>query len=180
VKASTPKEALMSLASAMKQGNADSIRALVHVEHADDQRLVDAACDYTAATVSFKDSIAKKFGADAQKNIFSPENMPQTPLEQFVMMVETMVPKAEVELDGNEAVITVIGDEKLFLIQEGPTWQVHAGKQVGNWTPDQREERASGMERLTGMIEQLAIAVETDRFASEQELIDALKQMFGR
>jgi hypothetical protein len=36
------------------------------------------------------------------------------------------------------------------------------------------------MERLTGMIEQLAIAVETDRFASEQELIDALKQMFGR
>jgi hypothetical protein len=80
--------------------------------------------------------------------------IPTTPLENFVHMVETLVPDAEVQLDGNDAVIPVAGDDELYLIHDGGIWRVHAGRQTAHWTPDQREERVGAIERLAGAMEQ--------------------------
>jgi hypothetical protein len=116
----TPKDALLSLLSAMKEANADKVAAACKMTP-EQRPIIDAGSNYTREVYKFRDAFIAAYGADAWDTFQDPAHRPGDHDTTFIIITDEALDKAtktEFQVDGDKATcIMPAGTGKVQLIK---------------------------------------------------------------
>lgn len=156
--ATTPKGALKVLASALREGDADRIRQVMHATSSAETRMVASMADMARAMAQLQKAAVKAFGEQGAKEIVG----------------DTQATDADGRARIDAADVRVTGDTATVIVPEGEDAPVVLKRVEGHWKVPMSElsknaDPAALDERLTELTEQRKLVTQlTEEIAAGQ------------
>ena len=175
----TPKAAIRAFAAAARAGEAEALKKVVETTDPREQELMLAACDYAGALAAFNKSVADRFGDASAKQLGA--GMRLTLLDNFLHSIETQLDELDEHVEGDTARFTYRdADDVIVLVRRNGFWKISATGMTGSWTEQQFGEALGQLKHGAQGLSDLTANVTSGKYATMNELISDLRQVFER
>lgn len=164
----TPKDTLKLLAAAMRDGDADQMRRLIHTTNTAETRMVGAMTDMAKAMARLQKAAVKAYGEEGAKEVVG----------------DTQATDAEGRARIDSAEVKVQGDTATVVMAEGENAPVSLKRVDGRWKipmselskgadPAALDERLTELAEQAKLVRQIAEEIETGKFTGPAQAYDA-------
>ena len=164
----TPKGALKVLASALRDGDADRIRQVMHATSAAEMRMVGSMADMARAMAQLQKAAVKAFGDEGAKEIVG--DTQSTDADG-----RARIDAADVRITGDTATVIVPEgeDAPVVLKRVGAHWKVPMAELSKNADPAALDERLAELTEQRKLVTQLTEEIGAGQFNSPAQAKDA-------
>lgn len=165
---STPKGALKLLATALRDGDSDRIRAVMHATNAAETRMVAAMADMARAMAELQKASVKAYGAEGAKEIVGDTQATDA-------AGRARIDAAEVRVQGDAATVVIAEgeDAPVVLKRVGGQWKVPMAELSKNADPSVLDERLAELSEQRKLVVQLTREIGEGQFAGPAQAKDA-------
>jgi hypothetical protein len=153
----------------------------VKIADASEEQLLLAACDYVQAKSTLIAAVREKFG-DASADRLS-RGMRLTMLDNFITSIENELDQTREEIEGDKARL-ITNDpndtDPIALIRDGGIWKIHTTGMTSHWTAEQFTQRLGQLQHSATDLGGFAEEIKSGKYASFEDLVQALRQAFNR
>lgn len=166
--ASTPQGALKLLATALRDGDSDRIRTVMHATNPAETRMVGAMADMARAMAELQKAAVKAFGAEGAKEIVGDTQATDA-------AGRARIDAAEVRVQGDAATIIIAEgeDAPVVLKRVGGQWKVPMAELSKNADPAVLDERLAELGEQRKLVVELAREIGEGQFAGPAQAKDA-------
>jgi len=166
--ATTPKGALKILAAALRDGDADKIRQVMHATNPSEVRMVASMADMARAMAQLQKAAVKAFGEEGAKEIVGDTRA--TDAEG-----RARIDAADVKVTGDTATVTVPDgeDAPVVLKRVGGLWKVPMSELSKNADPAALDERLAELSEQRKLVAELTDEISGGQFTSATAAKDA-------
>jgi hypothetical protein len=172
--ASAPQQTLSDFTKAVADGDGGMLKKLVYAHSENEQKLLQAAIDYVAASKQLKEAVSTKFGAEASKELSA---LSLTPLDEFVKIVDAILKDPDITVAGDQATAKPKADQQgnnVCLIRDQNQWKIDATRATADWEAADWAPRIGQIKQVTAIVKQAAEDVTSGKLKSADELKAAL------
>ena len=164
----TPKGALKLLSSALRDGDADRIRQVMHATSAAEMRMVGSMADMARAMAQLQKAAVKAFGDEGAKEIVGDTQATDAD-------GRARIDAADVRVTGDTATVIVPEgeDAPVVLKRVGGHWKVPMAELSKNADPAALDERLAELTEQRKLVTQLTEEIGAGQFNSPAQAKDA-------
>ena len=164
----TPKGALKFLAAALRDGDADRIRQVMHATNPSETRMVAAMADMAKSMAALQRSAVKAFGREGAKEVVGDTNASNTDSN-------ARIDSAEVKVQGDTATVTMEDGEEapVVLKRVEGRWRLPMAELSRGADPAALEERLAGLAEQSKLVRELAEEVGAGKYTSPAQAHEA-------
>jgi hypothetical protein len=165
---STPKGSLKLLAAALRDGNADGIKQVMHAANASEVRMVAAMADMARAMAALQKAAVKAFGEEGAKEVVGDTQATDAD-------GRARIDSADVRVQGDVATVVMPEgeDAPVVLRKVGGRWKVPMAELSRNADPAALDERLTELAEQAKLVQQIAGEIEEGQFTSPAQAYSA-------
>jgi hypothetical protein len=165
---STPKGVLKQLAAALRDGDAERIRNVMHAATPAETKMVAAMAETARAMAALQKAAIKQFGREAAKEVVGDTD--GTDAES-----KARIDSAEVKVQGDTATITMEDGEEtpVVLKRVGGHWKLPMSELAKGADPGALEERLVALADQARLVRDLATEIETGKYNTPAQAHEA-------
>jgi hypothetical protein len=164
----TPKGALKQLAAALRDGDVERIRGVMHATTPAESKMVTAMAEMARAMAALQKSAVKQFGREAAKEVVGDTDA--TDAES-----KARIDSADVKISGDTATVTMEDGEEtpVVLKRVSGHWKLPMSELSKGADPAALDERLTGLAEQARLVRDLAGEIETGKYGTPAQAHEA-------
>ena len=164
----TPKGSLKLLATALRDGDAEGIRQVMHAANPSEVRMVTAMADMAKAMAALQKAAVKRFGEDGAKEVVGDARATDAD-------GRARIDSADVRVQGDVATVIMPEgeDAPVVLRKVNGRWKVPMAEMSKNADPATLDERLVELAEQAKLVQQIAGEIEEGQFGSASQAYNA-------
>ena len=164
----SPKGTLKQLAAALREGDAERIRAVMHAANPSETRMVAAMAETARSMAALQKAAVKQFGREAAKEVVGDTDA--TDAES-----KARIDSAEVKVQGDTATVTMEDGEEtpVVLKKVAGHWKLPMAELSKGADPAALEERLVALSEQARLVRDLATEIETGKYNTPAQAHEA-------
>ena len=164
----SPKGVLKRLATALRDGDAERIRAVMYAGNESETKMVSAMADMANAMAALQKAAVKQFGREAAKEVVGDT-------ESTDAQSQSRIDAADVKIQGDTATVTMDDgeDAPVVLKRVGGQWKLPMSELSKGANPAALDERLAGLADQARLVRDLAEEIADGKYSNPVQAHEA-------